>query len=190
MNYIFWNQEMTPEIFETRWKSVVDDFGLHDMRWFNDLYELKEMWVPCYFMDLPMNGLMRTSSLSESENAFFKRCKNKQSTLVDFFSRFDAAMEKQRHNNRLLEYEMENKAINCLTPKKIELHARDVYTPSLFLLVQEEIERASLSCAQTSCVTDGDKQLCIVQEKFPPPRPKWNYKVILFLNITCLFFPI
>ncbi|XP_071741011.1 protein FAR1-RELATED SEQUENCE 5-like [Rutidosis leptorrhynchoides] len=85
MNLIFWNQQQTPEKFETRWKSLIDAYKLHEVRWFNDMYKIKEMWVPCFFMDTPMNALMRTSSLSESENAFFSKCKNRCSTLVDFF---------------------------------------------------------------------------------------------------------
>ncbi|XP_071709154.1 protein FAR1-RELATED SEQUENCE 5-like [Rutidosis leptorrhynchoides] len=85
MNLIFWNQQQTPEKFETRWKSFIDDYKLHEVRWFDDMYKIKEMWVPCFFMDTPMNALMRTSSLSESENAFFSKCKNRCSTLVDFY---------------------------------------------------------------------------------------------------------
>lgn len=188
MNHVFWNQDMTPEKFEENWKSIIDDFGLHENRWFKDMYSMREIWIPCFFMDLPMNGLMRTSSLSESENAFFSKCKNKQSTLVDFFLRFDAAMEKQRHNNRLLEYEMENKRVLCVTSSKIERHARELYTPTVFLIIQKEIEQSTLSCAQISCVTEGDKQICVIQEKFDPPRRKFNFKVnnvcILIFNIV------
>ncbi|XP_071708745.1 protein FAR1-RELATED SEQUENCE 5-like [Rutidosis leptorrhynchoides] len=177
MNLIFWNQQQTPEKFETRWKSLIDDYKLHEVRWFNDLYKIKEMWVPCFFMDTPMNALMRTSSLSESENAFFSKCKNICSTLVDFYSRFEAAMERQRHTNRLLEYEMENKLVKLATTRRIEKHARDIYTPSVFLLVQDEICRSSSSCYQTNSRVEGDKLICVIQEKFPEPRPKWDYHV-------------
>ncbi|XP_071739677.1 protein FAR1-RELATED SEQUENCE 5-like [Rutidosis leptorrhynchoides] len=45
MNLIFWNQQQTPEKFETRWKSLIDDYKLHEVRWFNDIYKIQEMWV-------------------------------------------------------------------------------------------------------------------------------------------------
>ncbi|XP_071714105.1 protein FAR1-RELATED SEQUENCE 5-like [Rutidosis leptorrhynchoides] len=193
MNLIFLNRQQTPEKFETRWKSLIDDYKLHEVRWFNDMYKIKEMWVPCFFMDTPMNALMRTSSLSESENAFFSKCKNRCSTLVDFYSRFEAAMERQRHTNRLLEYEMENKLVKLATTRRIEKHARDIYTPSVFLLVQDEICRSSSSCYQTNSRVEGDKLICVIQEKFPEPRLKWDYHVkfnekTFECDCSCLLF--
>ncbi|XP_071708589.1 protein FAR1-RELATED SEQUENCE 5-like [Rutidosis leptorrhynchoides] len=143
------------------------------------MYAIKEMWIPCFFRDVPMNGLMRTSSLSESENSFFSKCKNKHSKLVDFFSRFDAAMDKQGHNTRLIDSQMESRSIKCRTIKSIELHARDVYTPTFFLLVQDEIFQYDKMCSQISCVADGDdelKKIIEVQEKFIPPHKKMIYK--------------
>ncbi|XP_071694874.1 protein FAR1-RELATED SEQUENCE 5-like [Rutidosis leptorrhynchoides] len=140
------DKQQTPEKFETRWKSLIDDYKLHEVRWFNDMYKIKEMWVPCFFMDTPMNALMRTSSLSESENAFFSKCKNRCYTLVDFYSRFEAAME-----------------------------------------------RSSSSCYQTNFRVEGDKLICVIQEKFPEPRPKWDYHVefnekTFEYDCSCLLF--
>ncbi|XP_071699919.1 protein FAR1-RELATED SEQUENCE 5-like [Rutidosis leptorrhynchoides] len=159
MNYIFWNKEMSVSSFERYWKSLIEDFELDGAKWFDDMYAIKEMWIPCFFRDVPMNGLMRTSSLSESENSFFSRCKNKHSNLVDFFSRFDAAMVKHRHNTRLIDSQIESRSIKCRTVKSIELQARDVYTPTFFLLVQDEIFQYDKTCSQISCVADGDDEL-------------------------------
>ncbi|XP_071695853.1 protein FAR1-RELATED SEQUENCE 12-like [Rutidosis leptorrhynchoides] len=195
MNNIFWNQELNAEKFEKCWQHVLDEFGLHDVDWFKDMYAMKEKWIPCFFRDTPMAGLMRTSSLCESENSFFIKCKNKHSKLVEFFSRFDVVVEKQRHNNTVLEFEMYNRSINCVTNKQIELHARDFYTPTMFLLVQEEIFQSSISCVQISSTTEEneDKQLCVIQEKFTLPRPNWKYKVTFDVktaeaNCSCLLF--
>ncbi|XP_071699524.1 protein FAR1-RELATED SEQUENCE 5-like [Rutidosis leptorrhynchoides] len=173
MNYIFWNKEMSVSSFERHWKSLIEDFELDGAKWFDDMYAIKEMWIPCFFRDVPMNGLMRTSSLSESENSFFSKCKNKHSNLVDFFSRFDVAMDKQRHNTRLIDSQMESRSIKCRTVKSIEVHARDMYTPTFFLLVQDEIFQSDKMCSQISCATDGDdelKKIIEVQKKFIPPR--------------------
>ncbi|GJS63715.1 zinc finger, SWIM-type containing protein [Tanacetum coccineum] len=49
-----------------------------------------------YFIDSPLFGLVRTSSRSESENAFFKSFTNHGSTLLNFMMCFESAMERQR----------------------------------------------------------------------------------------------
>ncbi|XP_071734227.1 protein FAR1-RELATED SEQUENCE 5-like [Rutidosis leptorrhynchoides] len=151
---------------------LIEDFELDGAKWFDNMYAIMEMWIPCFFRDVPMNGLMRTSSLSESENSFFSKCKNKHSNLVDFFSRFDVAMDKQHHNARLIDSQMESRSIKCRTVKPIELQARDV------------------------CVADGDdelKKICEVQEKFIPPRKKLIYKISFHsvsgeAHCSCLLF--
>ncbi|XP_071689205.1 protein FAR1-RELATED SEQUENCE 5-like [Rutidosis leptorrhynchoides] len=159
MNNIFWNQELNAEKFEKCWQHVLDEFGLHDVDWFKDMYAMKEKWIPCFFRDTPIAGLMRTSSLCESENSFFIKCKNKHSKLL------------------------------------IELHARDFYTPTMFLLVQEEIFQSSISYVQISSTIgeNEDKQLCVIEEKFPLPRLNWKYRVTFNVktaeaSCSCLLF--
>ncbi|XP_071740569.1 protein FAR1-RELATED SEQUENCE 5-like [Rutidosis leptorrhynchoides] len=97
----------------------------------NDLYSnkdfLKRMNYIFWDQDTPMSALMRTSSLSESENSFFHKCKNKNSTIFEFLLRGDG------------------------------------------------------------------RYLCKIQEKFPEPRPSWNYKVYIDLetvetSCSCLLF--
>ncbi|XP_071725469.1 protein FAR1-RELATED SEQUENCE 5-like [Rutidosis leptorrhynchoides] len=117
MNYNFWDQQMTIDKFETCWKSLLDDFYLHGARWFTDMYALKEIWVPCFFSDTPMSALMRTSSLSKSENSLCHKCKNKNSTIFEFLLRFDSILGKQRYTTRRLEFEMDHKTISCSLEK-------------------------------------------------------------------------
>ncbi|XP_071708849.1 protein FAR1-RELATED SEQUENCE 5-like [Rutidosis leptorrhynchoides] len=49
MNNIFWNQELNAEKFEKCWQHVLDEFGLHDVDWFKDMYAMNEKWIPCFF---------------------------------------------------------------------------------------------------------------------------------------------
>ncbi|XP_071740319.1 protein FAR1-RELATED SEQUENCE 5-like [Rutidosis leptorrhynchoides] len=48
MNYIFWNKEMSVSSFERHWKSLIEDFELDGAKWFDDMYAIKEMWIPCF----------------------------------------------------------------------------------------------------------------------------------------------
>ena len=62
---------ITPEEFEAQWKDMVQKYRLEKVRWFSDMYEIRRSWIPAYYKDLPMSGLMKTTSRYESANAFF-----------------------------------------------------------------------------------------------------------------------
>ncbi|GJW21369.1 FAR1 DNA binding domain, zinc finger, SWIM-type, MULE transposase domain containing protein [Tanacetum coccineum] len=59
-------------------------FHLEDNKWLSDMFELREKWIPAYFRDMPLSGLMRTTSCSESENHMFGKLLNSDLTLVEF----------------------------------------------------------------------------------------------------------
>lgn len=191
MNKICWNRHMTPETFEKEWASLIVYFDLKDNKWFSDMYRIRQRWIPSYFKDLPMNGLMRTTSLSESENSFFGRCKNPKSTLVDFMMRFEGALDKQRHTQRLLEYEMENSTVKFLTRLNIEQHAHELFTPTSFILMQKEMEESIASCVQISCINEDGQDHCVIREKVADSRKKMEFKVInklLVLYYSSIYF--
>ncbi|KAL4584077.1 hypothetical protein LXL04_008667 [Taraxacum kok-saghyz] len=62
----------------------------------SDMYDLRESWIPAFFKYVPLSGLMRTTSRSESQNSAFHQNTHYGSTLVHFMISFEAAMEKQR----------------------------------------------------------------------------------------------
>ncbi|GJR56947.1 FAR1-related sequence 5-like protein [Tanacetum coccineum] len=81
-NKIMWNMFMEPLEFKEKWSKLIEDFGLQNHKWMTKMFNLREMWLPAYFIDSLLFGLMRTTSRSESENAFFKFTKI-GSTLVN-----------------------------------------------------------------------------------------------------------
>ncbi|KAM3370727.1 hypothetical protein ACQJBY_018206 [Aegilops geniculata] len=64
-----WGSE-TPDEFESRWSSIISEFGLEDNEWLKEKYDLRQSWIPAYFMEFSLGGILRTTSRSESENAF------------------------------------------------------------------------------------------------------------------------
>ena len=48
--------------FEEGWQSVMEKFELQDHTWLNDMYSIRTEWIPAYFNDTPMSGLLRTTS--------------------------------------------------------------------------------------------------------------------------------
>ncbi|GJV02288.1 FAR1 DNA binding domain-containing protein [Tanacetum coccineum] len=69
---LVWNVYIGPEVFEKRWDDMITRYNLHDNKWLSDMYAIRERWVPGYFKEVPMCGLMKTTSPSESSNSFFQ----------------------------------------------------------------------------------------------------------------------
>ncbi|GJX74424.1 protein FAR1-related sequence 5 [Tanacetum coccineum] len=73
-------------------------------------------------------------SKSESENSFFSHFTNSGSTLMNFMNCFETAMEKQRHVQERMDHKTIDTVPKLKTLLKIERHASNVYTRSLFEL--------------------------------------------------------
>ncbi|GKF02748.1 FAR1-related sequence 5-like protein [Tanacetum coccineum] len=82
---------------------------------------------------------MRTTSRSESENSFFKSFTSPGATLVSFMMSYESAMERQRYRQESLDFKTIDATPKCITQLDIELHAARVYTRTMFLIVQTEI---------------------------------------------------
>ncbi|KAG5035545.1 hypothetical protein JHK87_010455 [Glycine soja] len=106
------NLESSKE-FELTWKAIICDFN---------------MWISTYFKDTFLVGILRTTSRSESENSLFGNYLNKNLSLVEFWMRFNSAIESQRHTELLVD----NVTLNTMPELKlhsdIEKHGREVYT--------------------------------------------------------------
>nr|KAJ0215417.1 hypothetical protein LSAT_V11C300113070 [Lactuca sativa] len=69
---IIWNSKLEPHVFEKEWKSCLHEFNISNNKWMQEMYGLRRRWVPAFFKDIPMSGLMRTTSLSEGQNWSFQ----------------------------------------------------------------------------------------------------------------------
>ena len=65
-----WGSE-TADDFESQWNSIITDFALMGNDWFSTKFAMRQSWIPAYFMDIPLAGILRTMSRSESANSFF-----------------------------------------------------------------------------------------------------------------------
>ncbi|GJY05640.1 FAR1-related sequence 5-like protein [Tanacetum coccineum] len=140
------NMFMEPLEFEGKWSKLVEDFGLQNHKWMTKMFDLRHMWLPAYFIHSPLFGLMRTTSRSESENAFFKNFINHGSTLVNFMMCFESAMDRQCYRQVVLDFRMFDSAPKLHTKLTIEIHACKVYTRTISLLVQKEIYEGVWAC--------------------------------------------
>ncbi|XP_052626864.1 protein FAR1-RELATED SEQUENCE 3-like [Lactuca sativa] len=97
-NKLIWNSRIDASEFDIRWRSFIEDYKLQEVSWFSKMFDIRESWIPTYFRDMPLSGLMRTTSRSESMNYAFNKVAHWGNSLVKFFDSFDSAMDRQRHN--------------------------------------------------------------------------------------------
>ncbi|WOH00390.1 hypothetical protein DCAR_0519749 [Daucus carota subsp. sativus] len=100
---------------------------------------MRESWIPAYFRDKPMYGLIRTTSRSESENFFFSQFHQSGSTLSEFYIRFESAMDKQRNETKNLNHVDSSAKPATISTLFLEDDAAELYTREIFYKIQEEI---------------------------------------------------
>jgi hypothetical protein len=92
LNKCVWGSE-TPDEFEMSWNAIITNFGLQGNEWLANRYQICESWIPAYFMDIPLAGLLGASSRSESSNSFFNHFIHRKLSFVEFWLRFYTALE-------------------------------------------------------------------------------------------------
>ncbi|XP_021742777.1 protein FAR1-RELATED SEQUENCE 5-like [Chenopodium quinoa] len=92
-----WHLEIEPAEFEERWNKVMVEYHLEEHEWLGYMYKIRNKWISAYFRDVFLGGIMRTTSRSESENNFFCSFINPHVSLVEFYLRYEAAIDAQRH---------------------------------------------------------------------------------------------
>ena len=136
----------TPIEFEQEWQSIINDFWLQNKAWLSQLYEIRDMWIPAYFRDLFLGAVLRTTSRSESENNFFSNFTNPHLSLVEFWMRYESALELQRYGQLQLDNEISSSMPLLKTTKDLERHASEVYTFTNFYKFQDEFWNACMDC--------------------------------------------
>ncbi|XP_074298981.1 protein FAR1-RELATED SEQUENCE 5-like [Silene latifolia] len=140
-----WAEDIESAEFEERWCSVISSYGLTEHEWLSSMFDMRASWIPAYFRNLFLGGLMRTTSRSESENSFFGNCMNPNLTL-EFLMRFESAMDVQRWKQSKLIADSKNTFPSLETPYLLEMHASVFYTPVIFSEFQVEWNAACFTC--------------------------------------------
>ncbi|XP_022041287.1 protein FAR1-RELATED SEQUENCE 5-like [Helianthus annuus] len=171
---LVWNIYIKPGTFERRWGKLLEKYGLEGHEWLRDMYNIKEMWVPAYFREIPMSCLMKTTSRCESSNSTFKVSSSWANTLVQFFLCYDSTMESQRYRQRVGDFKADDRAHEFRSGLAIEKHCALLYSPAIFIEVRKEILKGLLHCYTTGVeevdgrkvytVTHLDKRSDVVNE--------------------------
>ena len=159
-----WHLEIEPAEFEERWNKVMVEFELEGNEWLCYMYEIRDKWIPAYFRDVFLGGIMRTTSRSESENNFFCSFINPHVSLVEFYMRYEAAIDAQRHAQGQNDNDSKHKYPECKTPLGIEKYASTIYTISIFYDFQYEVEMACFACGCEEFKRENGLEIAKVSE--------------------------
>ncbi|KAK1396742.1 hypothetical protein POM88_006605 [Heracleum sosnowskyi] len=139
MKKYIWSSTLEPAEFEKGWTSVLKEFKLEGNRWLWEMFAIRTSWIPAFFRDKPMFGLMRTTSRSESENNFFSQFHRQSDSLCEFYLRFGSAMDRQRYEYARLNQEDLSAIPSTVSKLFIEADAAQLYTRPIFYKIQQEI---------------------------------------------------
>ena len=90
--------------------------------------------------------MIRTTSVSESENSFYKIFLKPRLNIDEFYLSFNNALESQRNSNAKLDYADSTLVPILATDLPFEKHASTLFTDSMFYRVQEEIVEGCNRC--------------------------------------------
>ncbi|XP_019160762.1 PREDICTED: protein FAR1-RELATED SEQUENCE 5-like [Ipomoea nil] len=132
LNNAVWDETLSVTAFELKWAKVMQEYNLVQHRWFDQMYKARASWIPAYFQDIFMGGLLKTTSRSESENSYFGKFTNHHNSLVEFIMQYNRAIGEQRYHKKQLDAEGESSFPETKTPLAIERQAAAMYTKNIF----------------------------------------------------------
>ncbi|XP_042027119.1 protein FAR1-RELATED SEQUENCE 5-like [Salvia splendens] len=109
-------------------------------------FEDGHFWIPAYFRDFSLGSMIRTTSISESENSFYKRILKPRANIAEFYLNFNHAVEFQRNSRTSLDYHDATVFPILATTLPFEKHASTLYTDTMFKRIQEEIVEGNDRC--------------------------------------------
>ncbi|KAL7595078.1 hypothetical protein Lser_V15G27962 [Lactuca serriola] len=120
LNKLLINMHIKPGEFEKKWELIIIEFNLEDKIWFNDLFGLHGKWIPAYFNDTRIYGLINTQNEldHETKKAVYKsvspRLIEKYATKMGIIQS-GTTRQKQRFQKRKLEVEIKlpKKDVKC-----------------------------------------------------------------------------
>ncbi|KAJ1262565.1 hypothetical protein BS78_09G118600 [Paspalum vaginatum] len=140
------NYSLTPAEFEARWTAMIDRHAAHDNEILVNLYQIRHLWVPAYFMDR-FFPFIQSTQRSESFNGVLKRYVNPHNSILDFCCQYKTIQEKtdvaedESQWTGLIALLDRSKNSSPWTRFPIEKHAIEVYTRNIYFRFRAEFEK-------------------------------------------------
>jgi hypothetical protein len=187
LNACVWGSENEDE-FETRWNAFIAKYALERNEWMANRYAIRESWVPAYLKHIPLSGILRTTSRSESANSFFKRFIHRKLSLVEFWLRFDTALECQRQEELKEDHVSLHTTPQWITPWPMEKQGSILYTRNVFKRFQTEVIAARDRCSVVSITPFESIKMVFINDESKRDRVVRWCTTSIFGNCSCMLF--
>ncbi|XP_074304576.1 protein FAR1-RELATED SEQUENCE 6-like [Silene latifolia] len=160
-------QELCREVEKRFTPYIGQEFGgIEDAVTFYKIYVIAcgFDWVMAHCRDSRTASIMRTTQRSKSENSFFKRFEHNSGTLVEFWMRFESAMDQQRHTQKQLDNMDKHSSATASTHLVLEIHAAKVYTYSAFHKFKQEAIFSIDTCRTGGFTERGELEVTTVKD--------------------------
>ncbi|XP_076932795.1 protein FAR1-RELATED SEQUENCE 1-like [Bidens hawaiensis] len=67
---IVWTDAISQSEFETQWKLIAKEYDLETNKWLCDIFEMRYDWIPSYYMDEPLSGLMHNGRKNNHDTRY------------------------------------------------------------------------------------------------------------------------
>jgi hypothetical protein len=143
-------------------------------------YDIRKSWIPAYFMDIPLAGLLRTTSRYESANSFFNRFIHRKLSFVEFWLRLDTALECQWREELKEDHMSVYATLNLITSWPVEKQGSMLYTDNVFKKFQTEVEVARDDCRVVSITQFESVKMKVINDGSMRDRVvRWAHKIYL-----------
>ena len=122
-------------------------------KWLLTIYSIKEKWVPTYMTNTFFAG-MTTTQRSESLNAFIQSVIFHHSSLLEFVTRYEDCLKKQRETENICDFELKHKNAKLCSGIPMEEQIHGLYTRRMFNFIQEELNRSFMYNVYPSLAND------------------------------------
>lgn len=137
------HQSTTVEEFDSYWEAMIDKYGLQDNQWLNNILSIREKWIHAYVRHNFCAG-MSTTQRSESMNKYFKDFLNSSTSLSQFMTQYEKALDARYNKEREKTFKTRNSKPLLRTLYPMEEETSKIYTRKMFRIFQDELVGSQL----------------------------------------------
>ncbi|KAF5726943.1 protein FAR1-RELATED SEQUENCE 6-like [Tripterygium wilfordii] len=155
---------LRPEEFEAAWAYIVQHHEIRDHKWIQVLYEDRKLWVPVYFRDTFVAGMLPIQQ-NEVFVSFFEGYLDKHTTLKEFLDKYDQALQTSHQLEALADMESRNSGFMVKSRCYFELQLSKLYTNEIFRRFEREVEGMHSCFSNRQLNVDGPTVTYMVKEQ-------------------------
>ncbi|XP_025791252.1 protein FAR-RED IMPAIRED RESPONSE 1-like [Panicum hallii] len=122
LNNCVWGSE-TREEFEMRWNSLIIAYGLERNEWLSNRYQIRESWIPAFFMEISLAGVLRTTSREILYDDEGNVLDEKPKDPIEVEKRKKIAMVRNKVEDAIQKAKSSNDAMNFLLSSVLNIDA-------------------------------------------------------------------